>query len=235
MHSPAIRPRNRRHPARRARSLLDNCTFGVEEPGRFQSIELSPNGTQAAVTILDQDQTRTALDIWIADVERGSRMRLTSDQSVRSLLIWSPTGDRLVFASNPDAQPGLYVKPSSGRGSEQLLIPSTNPLTPTDWSRDSLIYRQEAAKPDSTYGSCHCLASRNRNYFFRRSSGRAVVGFPPTAIGWSISRMSPDDLKCTSPHFRSLAGSGRSPAPVAPLLDGGVTEARSSMWLPTEC
>jgi Tol biopolymer transport system component len=58
--------------------------------------------------------------------------------------IWSPDGARIAFPSNQMGNFDLYVKVSSGAGSEELLVKTEQTKFPTDWSFDGrfLLYSQ---------------------------------------------------------------------------------------------
>ena len=83
-------------------------------------VELSPDGTRVAVSIMDPPLgTR---DIWIFDVARGLRERFTFDPGEDFGPNWSqPDASRIVFSSRRGGSIHLYEKPTQG-GTEQLLL-----------------------------------------------------------------------------------------------------------------
>jgi hypothetical protein len=113
----------------------------VGDPADQMNLELSPDGTRAAVSILDGG--RYTRDLWIYDVARGLPTRFTFDPADEMLAVWSPDGSRVAFNSRRKGKLDLYVKASSGAGSEEPLLadPRTN-LYPSDWSTDGqhLLY-----------------------------------------------------------------------------------------------
>jgi Tol biopolymer transport system component len=75
-------------------------------------------------------------DLWIRDLLRGTDRRLTSDPSQNFAPFWSPKGDRIVFHSNRAGHLGdLYQQAVNGSGQAELLVSSSNLITPTQWSR----------------------------------------------------------------------------------------------------
>jgi Tol biopolymer transport system component len=109
----------------------------------YQQLELAGDGSRAAITIADG-----AGDIWVIDVPRGVRTKLTSDPADEMFPIWSPGGDQIVFTRH-GAKPGLYLESSGGTGGEELLLASDDArsvfprgLVPMSWSPDEqfLIY-----------------------------------------------------------------------------------------------
>ncbi len=92
----------------------------VGEAAEYSNPSLSPDDTKLAVGIRDpQIKTR---DIWIFDLLRGTRTRLTFDPADDLDSIWSPDGTRIAFTSNRLGQRDIYQKPADGSGSEELLL-----------------------------------------------------------------------------------------------------------------
>ena len=84
------------------------------DPGMYREVTLSPDGTKAAV--------RLATDLWIHDLQRGTRTRLTSANTLNFLPLWSSDGARIVFASNRGGDWDIYSRPADGsRPAEALL------------------------------------------------------------------------------------------------------------------
>ena len=92
----------------------------IGDLGDYADVSLSPDGTHAAVSVLDA--ALGARDIWIYDLARGLRERFTSDPGDDFAPIWaSPDGGRIFFSSRRQASIHLYQKPARGGGAEQLL------------------------------------------------------------------------------------------------------------------
>jgi Tol biopolymer transport system component len=77
-------------------------------------------------------------DIWIRDLARGIRSRLSFDAAQDNLPIWSPDGLRVLWPSNRGGGAyNLYIKSASGEGQETVLLKLGTPTGwATDWSRD---------------------------------------------------------------------------------------------------
>jgi serine/threonine-protein kinase len=107
-----------------ATSLLD-ARLAYEDPS------ISPDGRRVALTIA----TTTGRDIWIVDLERGTRIRFTSG-GTSAFPVWSPDGARVAFQSLAPGPWNLYWKSIDG-GEAELLLPAsatavnTWPNTPT--------------------------------------------------------------------------------------------------------
>lgn len=81
------------------------------------SPRVSPDGRRVAVAIGTNEK-----DVWVYDVERGSRIRLTSGGANSSLPAWSPDGSRVGFISNRSGNYDLYWVASDGSGQEEVLL-----------------------------------------------------------------------------------------------------------------
>jgi serine/threonine-protein kinase len=106
-------------------------TFGEKES--YLHVSLAPGGGQAAVTVLDRANRTT--DIWICDLARGIRTRLTSIGNV-GLPTWSPDSKDILFRANRDGRADLYKKAASSLSGEQLLWKDAVTKHPSNWSSD---------------------------------------------------------------------------------------------------
>jgi hypothetical protein len=76
---------------------------GIPPSQDIRSVALSSDGTQAAYSAIEQDNP----DIWIADLERGVRTKLTFSPEIDLFPAWSPTGKEI-----PRFRPIRIVSPS---------------------------------------------------------------------------------------------------------------------------
>jgi eukaryotic-like serine/threonine-protein kinase len=113
----------------------------VGETADYSNPGLSPDSSKLAICIRDP-QTATR-DIWIFDLVRGGKTRLTFDPADDVDPIWSPDGTRIAFTSDRSGQRNIYWKPADGSTPEQLLVGGNEAQENVeDWSRDGryLIY-----------------------------------------------------------------------------------------------
>ncbi len=103
----------------------------------LQFARLSPQGDRVALQI-----DAGVNDIWVLDLARGVRTRLTFGPIANMLPVWSPDGKWITYSSNRTGHFDLYRKPSDGSGAEELLLTDEQQIIADDWSRDGkyLIY-----------------------------------------------------------------------------------------------
>jgi Tol biopolymer transport system component len=106
------------------------------EPDSFAAIALSPDGKRALTSLYDPDGRPG--DIWIMDVSKGHKSRLTFDPQSDGEAIWSPDGQRIVFTSNRggNGHSNLFITSASGSGDDQKLLVADADDIPTSWSQD---------------------------------------------------------------------------------------------------
>ena len=119
------------------------------EIGDYYDVRISPDGQKLASNAHPPGSSNG--DIWVDELVRGVRMRLTIDPGTdHGVPVWSPDGSRIVFgAFQGKARIGIYQKPSNGAGAEELLLPPDKPdaqVWPTCWSHDGrfLLYTRGA-------------------------------------------------------------------------------------------
>ena len=116
----------------------------VDDVEDYTSPALSPDERKLAVGIMDP-QTKTR-DIWVIDLVRGTRTRLTFDPADELNPVWSPDGTRIAFTSNRRGERDLYQKPADGSGPDELLLEAKDgQKNLEDWSPDGkyLLYNHQ--------------------------------------------------------------------------------------------
>src|SRR5207302_1937772 len=76
---------------------------------------LSPDGTRLAIGVTEGGNS----DIWVYELERGSRTRLTNGMEVNSYPAWTPDGRYVVFWTAK----GMFWTRADGADKPQLLTP----------------------------------------------------------------------------------------------------------------
>jgi serine/threonine protein kinase len=103
----------------------------------LQQARISPQGDRIALQI-----DTGVNDIWVLDLARGVRTRLTFGPVSNAWPVWSPDGKWIAYVSDRDGRHEIYRKPSDGSGAEELLLIDDNQIYAQDWSRDGkhLLY-----------------------------------------------------------------------------------------------
>ena len=96
------------------------------------ALRLSPDGRRASMLLGDPNN-----DVWIYELERGVRTRLTRDVQAIMTPLWSPDGSQVLYGSQA-GQTGFVLATvfANGAGERKVLYQSKERAEPTDWSRD---------------------------------------------------------------------------------------------------
>jgi serine/threonine-protein kinase len=121
----------------------------LSDPQFWGTGRLSPDGHRVANTISNSGARDASSDVWIFDVERRTRTRLTFDGQ-NGYPIWSPDGRTIVYGGSPKGKAGLYRVAADGSSRPELLLETTSYPSPSSWSPDgkTLLYSQaDGGKP----------------------------------------------------------------------------------------
>jgi serine/threonine-protein kinase len=112
---------------------------GKEEPlgtgpnSYYDYFNISPDGTRVALSITESGN----MDIWVWDIGRKVKTRLTFDPKFNLTPIWTPDSKRIIFSSAAEGRYGIYWKAADGRGKvEKIASPSNRDITPASISAD---------------------------------------------------------------------------------------------------
>jgi serine/threonine protein kinase len=101
--------------------------------GDYLQPRISPDGTRVAVT--QPDPQTGNRDVFVLEIARGVRSRLTTHVANDWYPVWSPDGKQILFGS--DREGGIeiltYLKKSLDPGAAESRLPGD---TPFDWSKD---------------------------------------------------------------------------------------------------
>ena len=105
----------------------------------LQIARLSPQGDRIAMQI-----DTGVNDIWVLDLSRGVRTRLTFGPVANMFPQWSPDGKWIAYTTDRNGRSNICRKPADGSGAEETLLTDELPTIVSDWSRDGkyLIYQR---------------------------------------------------------------------------------------------
>ncbi len=100
--------------------------------------ELSPHDQRVAVSTLEGGNR----DVWIWEVSRGVKNRLTFSEATERAAVWSPTGAELAFMSNRTGNYNIFLRKADGSDEPRPLAAGPHNEFATDWSQDGryLVY-----------------------------------------------------------------------------------------------
>jgi eukaryotic-like serine/threonine-protein kinase len=110
----------------------------VQGADAYADTQISPDGKRLSFTL-----EASGYDIWVDDLARGVKTRLTfgsSSSQANQAEVWSPDGRQIAYSCARPGKFGLCVRPSDGSGNEEVILAGTeNPRYPNDWSPDGKV------------------------------------------------------------------------------------------------
>lgn len=146
----------------------DGKSMGPVAPSEhFTYPSLSPDGKRVAVSLFDGSSGEA--DLWVLDLQRGTKSRFTFDAGMHVSAVWSADGKTLYYGSSKDRLYHIYAKPADGSGSEQTILNTPDSIeVPTSASSDGkylVFLRKGQADSKNTYGIWALPLSGDRKPF----------------------------------------------------------------------
>ncbi len=162
----------------RAGTLLE--VVGQPQPTMFHPA-LSPDGQRIAVTSLEMGDP----DIWVHDLVRSTKTRLTFDPGSERTPTWSPSGEESAYWLQDTEGSNLKSTAADGTGEPTVLVESPNVLSNPSWSRDGRYLVYEEVNPET---------GPDIRYVQIETDGSASepVTFLATSAGEYAPKLSPD-------------------------------------------
>ena len=110
----------------------------LAEEGEYFDVRLSPDGQQLVVAIDDPS------DLWVYDLKRGARTRLTSGGFGEQSPVYSRDGKSLLYASDRSTLYDLLRRSLVGQPNETAILAARELNEyPLDWTSDYIVYERE--------------------------------------------------------------------------------------------
>jgi Tol biopolymer transport system component len=106
----------------------------VGEPGEYDGPSFSPDGSLLAASRTNMESGKA--DIWVYDLEKETRTRLTFDEGDDYCAVWSPDSSSLTFSSARERGYQPYTKPVDGSAAGSLAFATAGDIFPLDWTPD---------------------------------------------------------------------------------------------------
>ena len=168
-------------------------------------LRLSPDGTRVAYVSREGSNS----DVWVQDLQRATRTRLTDGPALDGRPVWSPEGREVVFGSQSGSSLGM--RSADGSGSIVYLAAQNQNVFPSDWSADGrfLLYSWQHPVTAHDIWSLERTGTGNEGW-----TPRIFLATPSREVG---ARLSPDGRYVAYGSDES----GRFEVYVQPFPEGG--------------
>jgi serine/threonine protein kinase len=146
----------------------------------YYSLAVSPDGSRVAVPVIDD--TVGTHDLWIYDVGRDLRSRVTFDDGEDLAPLWSPDSHQVFFSSNGDGPFAVYQMVPGESTEPELVFKGDLPIFPAAISPDGSTL-MVSGTGDTTGGDLMLLDLRER---------RGLEVFRATKFNEEHATFSPD-------------------------------------------
>ena len=169
--------------------------------GRIQQPAISPDGRRVAVSLTEGENA----DVWVFDMVRGVKTRLTKAEEQDTRPSWSPDGDQISFMTWRSGNTDIFLRRADGSGEATPLLATPGSDVLSDWSRDGKLLLHNQAN-DIAWLEIE-----------GDGSGRLRVQTMETSAREAVPKLSPDG------RFVAYASreSGRFEVYVRPFPEGG--------------
>jgi eukaryotic-like serine/threonine-protein kinase len=122
----------------------------VGEAAAYGAFALSPDERRLAVALGPGSPEN--IDIWIVDIARNIRSRLTVDPGSDQSPVWSPDGTRIAFGGQRSGKASLRQKLMNGTTADESLLEGSRGIAPSSWSADGrfIAYTLTGAFPQTS-------------------------------------------------------------------------------------
>ena len=106
---------------------------------------LAPDGRRVTVTATENSNQ----DVWVWDIARAVKTRLSSHPADEMGSAWSPDGKQVAFSSLRHGNLDVFVKQADGRGTAEKLVSTPLPEFTREWSPDGNYFFYVVGHPET--------------------------------------------------------------------------------------
>ena len=120
----------------------------AEKMANLLGAVFSPQGDRVALSIAPG-----VADIWVLDLARSVRTRLTFGSTSNVSPVWSPDGKWIAYSTVGGPNTNIVRRRSDGSGEEELLVSDQPQASPSCWSHDGkyIFYHRAASFAEGTW------------------------------------------------------------------------------------
>ena len=153
----------------------------VGPPTQIIEPTLSPD--ERKLIVGQVDRTTQRVNMWVADLNRGTFSRLTNDETSNHYAsLWSPDGSKIVYAARGEKGGfDLFEQSSAGTVASRLLLKMPEAQFGDDWSRDGkyLLFESEDTKTKYDLWYIPMTGDRKPKPYIRAEFNEAHARFSP--------------------------------------------------------
>ena len=158
----------------------------LPEARTYVEARVSPDGRRVAMTELNGGNW----DVWVYDLDRGTRTRLTFADGIEGPAVWSPDSSELIYSSDADGSDDLWRKAADGSGEAVQLTHEDVQLFVSDWSSNGrYVLALRGGPQDQAIG---WAGGADIGYLDLQAEEVKVVPFLATRFQESEAAFSPD-------------------------------------------
>ena len=198
---------------------------------RYEDVSLSSDGSRVGVSIAEPGATTR--DVWVYDVARGLRDRVTFNPGDDVEARWSPDGRRLAFSSRRKGHLDLYAKASDGTGDEELLLADDLDKYAQSWSPDGrfLLYIGIGAETGQDVWVLPLFGARKPRPLLQANDSEGTPQFSPDGRWIAYRSSETGRFEVYVMPFPGPGGQQQISRRAATFPNGGAMARKSSTWL----
>ena len=138
----AARPSQQLFWVNREGDVLETCghpQLAITSP------HIHPDGTRVIAAGLEEGNQ----DLWLHEIGRQLKQRLTVDPGTETFPLWSPSGNRILFGSTRSGNVDIYIRGAAADAPARPVVATPHVEWPDDWSPDGSRFVYHVVQADT--------------------------------------------------------------------------------------